>query len=377
MFDPFSLNINFFSLKNFLKFLISFSIFYVLQYYIRYFIRRNSLPGPTPIPIIGNLHQIGIRFNKFANEQTKKYGNFWEFYIGNQRNIVISQPRLIQELYKENNHYFTKYKNVKLDLDNIIINYGAIFNNDHEKWKVYRRIFEKSICSINFLKGLTKSIQDIFYVVESNWNNQLQEIENDIISLDISVWSRHFLSDIILSTSTKKPSYCFMKTINNNNNDNDINIGKTREKMIDSLNLFNSIETYFNSLIYSNSIPQLIRNYLPGFRGLSEKFRRNNKWLFYNLLEIIKQRRKEIELMKEDEPINSTYLLDILLTINTPRDPNGFGFGFDGFDNEKSMTDHEILATILDIDIGGRDPVKKKNYFFLLLKNLIIYLTTN
>ncbi|RIA99495.1 cytochrome P450 [Glomus cerebriforme] len=138
-------------------------------------------------------------------------------------------------------------------------------------------------------------------------------------------------------------------------NDNNIKVvnSKKRERMNDSMNLFNSIETYFNSLIYSNSIPGLIRNYLPGFKNLSEKFRKNNKWLFYNFLEIIKQRRKEIALMKDNEPINSSDLLDILLTINTPRDANGYGFGFD---NEKSMTDHEILATILDIEIGGRDP---------------------
>ena len=60
--------------------------------------------------------------------------------------------------------------------------------------------------------------------------------------------------------------------------------------------------------------------------------------------------------MKENEPINSSDLLDILLTMNTSRDPNGF----DNENTDKPMTDHEILAVILDIEIGGRDPVKKK-----------------
>ncbi|CAI2183490.1 16117_t:CDS:10, partial [Funneliformis geosporum] len=267
--------------------------------------------SPIPLPFIGNLHQIGIRFDKFANGQTSKHGDFWEFFIGNQRNVVISRPNLIKELCKENNsiNYFTKYKDIKLDSMNIIINYGVIFNNNYEKWKYYRKFFEKSVCSMRFLRGLTKSIQHIFNEVELNWNKQLQQrqqqgINDDLISLDLSVWSRYFLTDIILSTSTKNSS-----------------------------------------------------NYLPGFKGLSETFKRNNNWLFYNLLEIIKQRRNEIALLKEKEPIDSSDLLDILLTINTTRDPNGFDENSDKNDkSNKSMSDNEILAIILDIDIGGRDP---------------------
>ncbi|CAG8519636.1 13283_t:CDS:1, partial [Cetraspora pellucida] len=59
----------------------------IIQYYINYFIRPSKIPGPLPLPIIGNIHQIGADFTAALKKFHEKYGDLYEFYVGSTRMI--------------------------------------------------------------------------------------------------------------------------------------------------------------------------------------------------------------------------------------------------------------------------------------------------
>ncbi|POG65847.1 cytochrome P450, partial [Rhizophagus irregularis DAOM 181602=DAOM 197198] len=74
----------------------------------------------------------------------------------------------------------------------------------------------------------------------------------------------------------------------------------------------------------------------------------NSDWLTETMLDVIIKRRKEIDNMQSDEMIGSN-LLDILLTLHTPRDPSGYD------ESEPPLTDQEICAIITEVSIAGID----------------------
>ena len=58
---------------------IIFIIVYTAQYYYNYFARPNPLPGPFPIPVLGNAYQaIGLEQNDWFMSMHKKYGDMYE-----------------------------------------------------------------------------------------------------------------------------------------------------------------------------------------------------------------------------------------------------------------------------------------------------------
>ncbi|CAB4463773.1 unnamed protein product [Rhizophagus irregularis] len=66
------------------------------------------------------------------------------------------------------------------------------------------------------------------------------------------------------------------------------------------------------------------------------------------MLNFISKRKNEINNMQSDEKVGSN-LFDILLTLNTPLDPNNY----DG--SEAPLTDQEICSTITEVSVGGTD----------------------
>ncbi len=68
------------------------------------------------------------------------------------------------------------------------------------------------------------------------------------------------------------------------------------------------------------------------------------------MFDIIKKRRTEIEKLPNDEKVSSD-LIDVLLTLNTPRDPNQY------VELETPMNDQEIRSTLMEISVAGTDSV--------------------
>ncbi|PKC68344.1 cytochrome P450 [Rhizophagus irregularis] len=61
--------------------------------------KPSKLPGPFPIPIFGNLFQIGEDLVAAVDKFHEKYGDLYEFYVGNKRNVVISRPDLAEKVW--------------------------------------------------------------------------------------------------------------------------------------------------------------------------------------------------------------------------------------------------------------------------------------
>ncbi|CAI2165793.1 3274_t:CDS:2 [Funneliformis geosporum] len=57
------------------------------------------LPGPKPLPIIGNLHQLkGLSYQGFVDEFTKKYGPIFQVRFGANPWVVINDYEIIRDL---------------------------------------------------------------------------------------------------------------------------------------------------------------------------------------------------------------------------------------------------------------------------------------
>ncbi|RIA89376.1 hypothetical protein C1645_824953, partial [Glomus cerebriforme] len=77
-----------------IKIIPTFIIIYIIKYYLTWYTRENPIPGPIPLPLIGNLHQIGKDMGKGALKLQQKYGDIFEVSLGSTRAIFISRADL-------------------------------------------------------------------------------------------------------------------------------------------------------------------------------------------------------------------------------------------------------------------------------------------
>src|SRR5687768_8309127 len=132
-----------FILKEFFNLLGIFLIFNFLKFYYKYFTRSNPLPGPIPLPYIGNAIQIiftlfkaGIHqmdLGEYARLQAEKYGDLSELYKGNTRIIYLSKAEYLEKIYLQNTDTIYFRRTVVNGVKELNVN-GLIFNNDRKSW---------------------------------------------------------------------------------------------------------------------------------------------------------------------------------------------------------------------------------------------------
>ncbi|RIA94412.1 cytochrome P450 [Glomus cerebriforme] len=300
---------------------------YIARYYFKYYTRQSPLPGPFPLPLIGNLHQIGLNPVKYGKDHHKEFGDMFEIWIGSNRAVFLSNPSLVDQIY----NFFPRTTNPNFDIG------GLIFNDNPQTWKRNRKFVVQSIMTPRFLRNFTHITQSLFNENEQFWDKNEYHI-------DFSVWIKFFTTDITLTTVTRKPSYCLTAYLFGEESSDPIK----SEDIKRSVKFSNAVKIFFQSLIFQGFVPEVLKNYVPGFYHLNKKYKKNSKWINETMLDIIKNRRNEIENMQNDENIGSN-LLDILLTLNTPRDPNGYD------ENEAPLNDQEICTIVTEVTLAGTD----------------------
>ncbi|RGB40801.1 cytochrome P450 [Rhizophagus diaphanus] len=321
-------------------------LIYVIHFYYKYFTRINPLPGPIPLPIIGNLLNKSGDLDEWFLKLHKKYGDIFEVVLLGRRRIILCRGDYIENMLNpsKNTKYFLRFPHLK-ELDDLKhFGSGIITNYNYSSWKYNRTFFSQAILTPSFANEALNQGHQLFYEMENYW----KEIGPDTPT-DYSAWMQRFTNDMIIVLTTGKRIYSlpsYFNTISEKKSDVPPASIEDSEAFIKSLRM----------LILGNAffivIPTIIRRYLPFFKQRQDKLLKNRDYFYSKLEQIIEARRKEIEETPLDVPLRHD-MLTSFITANTPRDINKTRNVEEEF--LRPMTDEEILGSMGDAIAGGTD----------------------
>ncbi|XP_004492652.1 geraniol 8-hydroxylase-like [Cicer arietinum] len=167
-------------------------------------------PGPNPLPIIGNILELGKNPHKTFTKLSKIYGPIMTIKLGNITTIVISSPQLAKQLLQENSKFFS----------NRTIPH-AVHATQHYKfsvawlplstpWTKLRKICATKVFSPKMLDSTKiireKKLQDLLdYVNEKSKKGEVFDIGKVVFTTVLnSISNTLFSKDLIHSTSDEK-----------------------------------------------------------------------------------------------------------------------------------------------------------------------------
>ncbi|XP_068106776.1 cytochrome P450 2B4-like [Hyperolius riggenbachi] len=104
------------------------------------FWRNGKLPpGPTPLPVIGNILQLGGgNMTTSLLKLREKYGDVFTVYMGSRPIVVVTGYKAIKEVYVDQAEDFLARGDF-FTLDAFYKNYGVVFTSDVDRWRELRR----------------------------------------------------------------------------------------------------------------------------------------------------------------------------------------------------------------------------------------------
>ncbi|CAB4438367.1 unnamed protein product [Rhizophagus irregularis] len=141
---------------------------------------------------------------------------------------------------------------------------GLASNNDPKSWKYKRQFYTQAMMTPSFNYQAVEWTNELWNEMESCWNNLGENYELDLIK-----WMHRFSNEIIfrISTGVKNDTVIsYYKNIAHENNIIVLN-EKEREKVEESENFIQSIDTFFKGIVYFVIFNRFMRHYIPFIRG--------------------------------------------------------------------------------------------------------------
>uniref|UniRef100_A0A8C5MSE6 Cytochrome P450 n=1 Tax=Leptobrachium leishanense TaxID=445787 RepID=A0A8C5MSE6_9ANUR len=122
-------------------------------------IKRNILPGPKALPIIGNLHNLLLKrkdMRSFLTEMSAKYGPVFSIQLGFKKTVVLSGYDAVADALKKTSEAFTERPTIPI-IHKIHKGHGIIFSNG-ENWKMMRRFTISTLKNLGMGKKLMENM---------------------------------------------------------------------------------------------------------------------------------------------------------------------------------------------------------------------------
>lgn len=167
--------------------------FYLKRKY-SYWSNRN-VPGPTPIWLLGNMHQqLTSNVQQLDVEWMKKYGKLYGTYIALTPVITIADPELIKQTIIKDFHYFVN----RIDINSYHELWNTnLFVSKDDSWKRIR-----TIASPSFTSGKLRAMASIMRRSIDNLDQYLKKMSiNENKSINVKQTIAGFTIDVIASTA--------------------------------------------------------------------------------------------------------------------------------------------------------------------------------
>ncbi|KAN0048025.1 hypothetical protein ACTA71_002416 [Dictyostelium dimigraforme] len=302
-------------------------IILLIYYFIKYFKADNrnllSLPGPLPLPIIGNLYQIGKDAHLTISEFSKKYNGIFRIWLGGTYYVVVSDYKLIREIVIENFGNFRDrisiFETIHGENESGILgcNGNSWDNNKEIIMKSYKKISNKDMN--DFILSKSKELIHFFE------NNGIKSNDDGSIIIEKSRFYFHSLTLTIM-----------FKMIFNDNKS---------FKLYSTTNEFNIIFETISSLLNSLNINNVIYDMIGILQPVILKYKKiiqKNSCLSKLVIEKFNYRIKENNFQKEN--FKPKDLLDSLIYVVNQEE---------GGLNEKQIDN--IINICIDFLMAGTD----------------------
>ncbi len=101
--------------------------------------RLHDLPGPKPLPLLGNMHQINPRqFHLDLERWAREFGPAYKIHISGKPTLVLADPAFFSTLLRDRPEGFRR----AADMEQIIEESGikGLFTAGGEDWKMQRKL---------------------------------------------------------------------------------------------------------------------------------------------------------------------------------------------------------------------------------------------
>lgn len=127
----------------------------------------DDLPGPAPLPLVGNAHQLDkTRFHLALEEWAARYGPVFRFRLGPNAIVAIARPEWIEAVLRDRPDTFRRAPNVEPIFRELGVD--GVFAAEGAAWRPQRRLAMQAL-SHRHLRGFYPTLADVAARLRRRW----------------------------------------------------------------------------------------------------------------------------------------------------------------------------------------------------------------